>query len=161
MRIKTIIDEDFTNYRVPVMTVGTCFCGGKCCTEAGIPITECINDAWRHKPIIEIPDDEIIRQYLNDPISEGVCFGGLEPFEQFNEVLAFIDAFRCRFRRMDVIIIYTGYCKAEILPQIERLRKYPNIIVKFGRYLPGQISHYDKVIGVKLASDNQYAERIS
>lgn len=61
MRIKTIIDEDFTNYRVPVMTVGTCFCGGKCCTEAGIPITECINDAWRHKSIIEMPDDEIIR----------------------------------------------------------------------------------------------------
>ena len=34
---------------------------------------------------------------------------------------------------------------------------YNNIIIKFGRYIPNQGTHFDKVLGVKLASDNQYA----
>lgn len=161
MRFKTIIEEDFTNYRIPVMTIGTCFCGGKCCTEAGIPISTCINDAWRRQPMIDFPDDEIIRRYIANPITDGICFGGLEPFEQFDEILAFIGAFRGDFHRLDTVILYTGYNQTEILSQIEQLRKYPNIVVKFGRYLPGQTPHYDKVLGVKLASDNQYAEKIS
>jgi len=33
-----------------------------------------------------------------------------------------------------------------------------NIIVKFGRYRPNQEKHYDKILGVFLASDNQYAK---
>lgn len=161
MRLKTIIDEDFTNYRAPVMTIGTCFCGGKCCTEAGIPISTCINDAWRRQPIINIPDGELIRRYIANPITAGVCFGGLEPFEQFEEILAFIREFRGEFARCDPLILYTGYYKTELLSQIELLRKYPDVTVKFGRYIPGQTPHYDEVLGVKLASDNQYAEKIS
>ena len=61
----------------------------------------------------------------------------------------------------DDIIIYTGYDKNEIEDQIMILKKYKNIIVKFGRYVPGQQAHFDKVLGVELASDNQYAEKIS
>lgn len=41
------------------------------------------------------------------------------------------------------------------------LSEYKNIVVKFGRYIPGQEKHYDEVLGVYLASDNQYAEKIS
>ena len=37
---------------------------------------------------------------------------------------------------------------------------YDNIIIKFGRYIPNQQSHFDIVLGVNLASDNQYAERL-
>ena len=37
---------------------------------------------------------------------------------------------------------------------------FTNIIIKFGRYIPNQKPHYDEVLGVNLASDNQYAERI-
>lgn len=33
--------------------------------------------------------------------------------------------------------------------------------LKFGRYIPNQTPHYDSILGVNLASDNQYAERIS
>jgi hypothetical protein len=37
---------------------------------------------------------------------------------------------------------------------------YKNIIIKYGRYIPNQTPHYDEVLGVYLASDNQYAVRI-
>ena len=57
--------------------------------------------------------------------------------------------------------IYTGYYKNEIQDQIDVLKLYPNIIVKFGRYIPNQSPHYDKILGVELASNNQYAEKIS
>lgn len=41
MRVKTIVDEDFTNYKKPAMFIGTISCGGKCCIEAGIPLSVC------------------------------------------------------------------------------------------------------------------------
>lgn len=47
MRVKTIVDEDFTNYKKPAMFIGTISCGGKCCIEAGIPLSVCQNDGWR------------------------------------------------------------------------------------------------------------------
>ena len=37
---------------------------------------------------------------------------------------------------------------------------FKNIIIKYGRYIPDQEPHYDEVLGVNLASDNQYAERL-
>ena len=41
------------------------------------------------------------------------------------------------------------------------LKKFKNIIVKFGRYRPNFQKHFDEVLGVELASTNQYAKRIS
>ena len=37
-------------------------------------------------------------------------------------------------------------------------RMYGNIIVKYGRYVPNQKPHYDELLGILLASDNQYAK---
>ena len=79
---------------------------------------------------------------------------------QFEEVKALIKKFRdngCN----DEFVIYTGYNKNEISSQIEVLKQFKNIIVKFGRYVPGQEKHFDDVLGVYLASPNQRAERIS
>ena len=45
--------------------------------------------------------------------------------------------------------------------QYECLTLYPNIIVKFGRFKPNEESHLDKLLGVRLASPNQYARLIS
>ena len=42
---------------------------------------------------------------------------------------------------------------------IQRLATYGNVVVKFGRYIPNQKHIFDEVLGVELASDNQYAER--
>ena len=57
--------------------------------------------------------------------------------------------------------IVTGDIVGEIKDYIDQLKQYKNIIVKFGRYIPGQQTHKDEVLGVNLASDNQYTEKIS
>ena len=61
----------------------------------------------------------------------------------------------------DDIVIYTGYNFDEIRYQVLTLKQFENIIIKFGRYLPDQDSHFDEVLGVSLASNNQYGEKIS
>ena len=38
-----------------------------------------------------------------------------------------------------------------------RLSKFANVIIKFGRFIPNQKPHFDEVLGVELASPNQYA----
>ena len=55
----------------------------------------------------------------------------------------------------------TGYYKEEIQDKIEWLKLYEPIIIKYGRFIPNQQPHYDETLGVMLASDNQYAERLS
>ena len=84
---------------------------------------------------------------------------GLEPFDSWSDLLELIKKLRCFVD--DDIVIYTGYYKDEIADKIHVLSEYKNIIVKFGRQIPNQEKHYDEVLGVYLASDNQYAENIS
>ena len=79
---------------------------------------------------------------------------------QFSEVLDLIYVFRnngC----MDDFVIYTGYYPNEIKHEIEELKRCENIIIKYGRFIPNHEKHYDEVLEIYLASDNQYAERIS
>jgi len=42
--------------------------------------------------------------------------------------------------------------------KIALLSRYKNVIVKFGRFIPNQEKHYDEILGVELASPNQYAK---
>jgi hypothetical protein len=99
--------------------------------------------------------------YETNPITRAICFQGLEPFDSFNDLFRFIAICRQSYFINDEIIIYTGYKKYEIEDQLTQLKQFPNIIVKFGRYIPQQPPIYDEVLGVELASPNQYAERIS
>ncbi len=161
MRIKTIIDEDFVNYKQPVMYIGTAQCNGKCCLEAGIPLSVCQNDGWHESATIEMADDKIIQRYLSNDITKAICFAGLEPFEQFDEMAVFIKKLRNDYHCNDTVIIYTGFYKNEVLSQIQELQKFKNIIIKFGRYVPDKERHFDEILGVYLASNNQYAEVVS
>ncbi len=161
VNIKTIVDEDFVNYKSPVMYIGTARCGGKCCIEAGIPLSVCHNDGWRSQATIKMADDIIIQRYIKNDLTNAICFAGLEPFEQFDEMFSLISKLRTEYNCDDMVVIYTGYNKSEISHWVETLKKYKNIIIKFGRYVPNRTSHYDAVLGVYLASDNQYAEKIS
>ncbi len=161
MIVKTIVDEDFVNYKVPSMYIGTAFCDGKCCREAGIPLSVCQNDAWRGSATIAMDDDIIIQRYLSNDITKALCLAGLEPFEQFDELLCLVSKLRTEYHCNDTVVIYTGYNLTEIMPEVDALKKFENIIIKFGRYVPNQSKHFDEVLGVYLASDNQYAERIS
>lgn len=161
MRVKTIIEEDFTNYKKPSMFIGTISCNGKCCTEAGIPLSICQNDGWRSGAPIEASDFDLCKRYVDNRLTGAIVFGGLEPFEQFEEMEEFIHALRLVYACQDDVVIYTGYYPEEIEEQIKVLSSYKNIIIKFGRYIPNKESVYDDVLGVTLASDNQFAERIS
>ncbi len=161
MIVRTIVDEDFVQYKEPCMYIATAFCNGKCCKEAGIPLSVCLNDAWRGTATIAMVDEGIIERYLSNSITTTICFAGLEPFEQFNQVYDFIEKLRKDYSCNDTVLIYTGYTKEEIPEQIDKLKDFDNIIVKFGRFIPDKPSRFDDVLGVQLASDNQYAERIS
>ena len=68
-----------------------------------------------------------------------------------------------RERTDDDIVIYTGYTEDEMKQKnfYKDLCQFSNIIIKFGRFRPGQEPHYDEVLGINLASDNQYAKRVS
>lgn len=161
MRVKTIVDEDFTNYKKPSMFIGTISCGGKCCIEVGIPLSVCQNDGWRSCAPIEIGDYDLCKRYLDNDITKAVVLGGLEPFEQFVEMEEFIHALRIVYGCLDDVVIYTGYYPHEIEKELRALSSYKNIIVKFGRFVPDDEARYDEILGVTLSSSNQYAERIS
>lgn len=160
MRVKAIVAEDFINYKLPSMFIATCFCDYKCCTELGLDIGVCQNAPLVQQENKEIDNQIIYEQFINNPITKAVVIGGLEPMIQINEVIELINLFRnqgedCPF------VIYTGYYPNEIPEPLERLKQYKNIIVKFGRYIPNSQPIYDEVLGVTLASDNQYAKVIS
>lgn len=156
MKVKNIIFEDFVNYKKPSMFIATTKCDFKCDKEAGCQV--CQNSDLANSPTIEINNNEIIKRYLDNPITEAVVIGGLEPFDTFEELYQFIEDFRKKSN--DDIIIYTGYYLEEISEKIRQLSLFLNIIIKFGRFIPNQKSHYDTVLGVDLASDNQYAVRM-
>lgn len=159
MRIKGLCDEDFVNYKKPSMTIITCFCSFKCDIENGERC--CQNSTLAKAHITSVPDDALIQRYINNPISKSVVFCGLEPFDQFDEIFSFIKKMRVEYNCDDDIVIYTGYYKYEKLSEITRLRKFKNIIVKYGRFIPNNTNHFDEVLGVSLASMNQFAEKIS
>ena len=79
--------------------------------------------------------------------------------DQFEELINLIREFRKKTEAD--IVVYTGYREDEIQGQIEQLKQFSNIIIKVGRYVPNASSRFDEVLGVTLASDNQYAIKIS
>lgn len=141
------------------MMLATCCCDWKCLKELNLDISVCQNSQIVEQKNIEVSIESIINRYLNNPITQAVVIGGLEPMLQFEEVLEFIKQFRQRSN--DDIVIYTGYYPEEIKDKIEQLKQYKNIIVKFGRYIPNRNKRFDNVLGIWLASDNQFAIKIS
>lgn len=122
---------------------------------------ECQNDGWRKEDAKHIDDYELAGRYMNNPITSAIVFGGLEPLEQFTELYNFIECLRLHCRCNDDVVIYTGYNYDEISNNVEILKKFPNIIFKYGRYVPNSEPRFDEVLGVTLASNNQYGEKIS
>lgn len=163
MLIKGLVDEDFVNYKKPSMYIAFPNCTFKCDIEAGCSI--CQNSSLANEPDIEISEEAIVERYMNNPITKAIVCAGLEPFYSpailYNLIVAF------RKVTNDDIVIYTGFKESEFKhllayrKYLEAFKKFPNIIIKFGRFIPNQEKHYDKILGVELASPNQYARRIS
>lgn len=155
MIIKAINEEDFTNYKKPSMFVAFPRCNWKCEKECGKRV--CQNGALAAAPDIEVYATSLVGRYLENPITKAVVIGGLEPMDSFSELEDFILTFRLWSN--DDVVIYTGYTEEEIKNKTERLKVFSPIVIKFGRFIPGQKPHYDEALGVMLASDNQYAVR--
>lgn len=154
MIIKGLISEDFINYKKTSMTIMFPYCiDFKCGAEY------CQNSPLAKSKNIELSVKNIIEKYIKNPITESVVMQGLEPLDSWGDLQNFIT--ELRQKTQDDIVIYTGYNKEEILQHIDWLKQFPNIIVKFGRFIPNQEKHYDEVLGIHLASPNQYAEKIS
>ena len=162
MIIKELRDEDFVNYKKPSMFIGFPSCSFKCCKEGNFPIEVCQNCSLAKAEGIEISPEQIVERYLNNPITKSIVIGGLEPFDDYRDLLKLISYFRFN-KCYDDIVIYTGYTEAECKAKsfLFDLQQYGPIVIKFGRFVPNQQPHYDEVLGVKLASDNQYGKRIN
>ena len=177
MIVKDILDEDFVNYKKPSMMIAFPYCSFKCDKECGRAV--CQNSPLANEPNIEISCESIIERYLDNSITEAIVFQGLEPFDSLKDVFDFVVTLRGRYGCSDDVVIYTGYTKEEVdkftlstmypfmdgtctgnIKITKMLKSTGNIIIKYGRYIPDQKPHYDKVLGVNLASDNQYAERL-
>lgn len=157
MKVTNIVDEDFVNYKKPSMFIGTCYCDFKCCTEAGIPISVCQNAALASVPPIDVPDERILERYRKNSITRAVVVGGMEPLLQFGELVHLLHTFRCG-NVNDEFVIYTGYREEEVPQLIRELSYLSPIIVKFGRFIPNDTPKFDDVLGITLASSNQYGK---
>ena len=169
MIIKGIKEEDFLQYKKPSMLVAFPSCTFKCEKECPGCKGMCQNSALVKTPDIEISPKQIVDRYLSNPITKALVCGGLEPFDSWEDLFNLLTEFRLRCN--DDFIVYTGYNKSELeemkspewsnTSYIFRLKMFSNVIIKYGRYIPNQQCHFDEVLGVYLASDNQYAEKIS
>ena len=157
MKLKFIVAEDFVNYKKPSLFIGFPKCNFKCNKECGRAV--CQNIALAQALNQDIDIDTIIDYYLNNKITEAIVMGGLDPFDTWEELRCLI--VNLRYYTPDPIIIYTGYNEDEIQDKIDILKYYENIVVKFGRFIPDRPKRFDELLGVELASDNQYAKSIS
>ena len=158
IKIRGLIEEDFVNYKKPSMYIAFPYCTFKCDKECGYSV--CQNSSLvTNSEIINIDEQKIVNRYIDNPITTSIVISGLEPFDSYKDLFILIKAFR--EKTLDDIVIYTGYNKNEIEDNIEELKQFKNIFVKFGRFIPNQQKHYDNILQVNLASPNQYGEKIS
>ena len=157
MKIINIIIEDFVNYKKPSIFIGFPTCTFKCNKDAGKIV--CQNYQLIKEKQIDISYEEIVKLYLDNPLTSAIVFGGLEPFDSYEDMINLITEFRKY--TYDDIVIYTGYTEDELYEEIQYLStSYSNIIIKFGRFTQNTKQHLDPVLGVKLFGDNQYAKKI-
>lgn len=154
---KGVIIEDFVQYSKPTMFITNTVCDLKCEKECGIQC--CANNQIFKEPTIALTFDKIIYQYLKNPITKSITFGGLEQFDEPEQLELLIKIIRQYSN--DDIVIYTGYTEEELANNryYKNILECGNIIIKYGRFRPNQTPHYDEILGVNLASDNQYAKR--
>ena len=141
MKIKGLTDTNFTDYKLPSLYIATPHCSFKCDKECGRAV--CQNSALAHSITYNVSNAAIAKIYNDNPITKAIVFGGLEPldsadlFETINELQA-----ACKIQR---VVIYTGYTEEEIQSQFPQLLSLHNLVIKYGRFIPDQKSHFDEV----------------
>jgi pyruvate-formate lyase-activating enzyme len=158
IELKTVKDEVFQDYKKSAMLIAFPSCDFKCDKENGAQA--CQNWELAKQDNIEVDVDCLIEDYLDNHFTHAIIFGGLEPFDTYDALITLLQEFRKRTK--DDIVIYTGYTEEELVEKgyLDELKKYENIYLKVGRYHPNQEPHFDEVLGIKLASDNQYGIKL-
>lgn len=159
MRIKGIEIEDFINYKTPSMFISMGTCDFKCAKDGNFDKSVCQNSLLARTEDRSISNERLVELYVSNPITKAIVIGGMEPFTYWEELSDFIKLVRSTVD--DEIIIYTGYYPNEISDKLLELVDFNNIIIKFGRFIPNSKKKFDKVLGIELASDNQYAYRLN
>lgn len=159
MKIKSFSDEWYQDYKYPSMFICADSCDMKCCSEGGNPAL-CQNSHLINEKSFDVDIAYLFKRYSYNPITKAIVIGGLEPMLQKQDIVDLICLFRS-WKCNDDFVIYTGYTEEELADFIEAVKYIPNIVIKFGRYIPNCEPHFDDVLGVELASPNQYARRIS
>lgn len=151
MKVKNIYFNDFINYGGHCsLTVAMPYCSFKCGKDL------CQNSDLACAEAIEISDNYILDAFCKSDLMNAIVFQGLEPLDSWDELSSFLTKFREKSN--SPVIIYTGYTQDEVSNDvINFLKEITNVIIKFGRFIPNQEPHYDPVLRVKLASNNQYA----
>lgn len=152
MLVKGITDYDIVNYKKPSMFIAFPQCSFKCGDA-------CQNKNLAHAHTYDVSIEYIVELYVGNSLVHSLVCGGLEPFDSFKDLLEILRAIRVVSN--DDIIIYTGYESYEITDKIKQLCEFDNIIIKFGRYIEGRPERYDEILGVTLASDNQFAVKLN
>lgn len=158
MKLKGIVDTDFVNYKRTSMYLVTSQCSFKCDKEYGAPL--CQNSSLASAPVYEIDNEELAKRYMDNPLTSAIVIAGLEPLDTWADTLDFI--ITMRKYTDDEIVIYTGYKEDEepVMRALYSLRRKQcgKIIIKYGRYIPNNVIHFDSVLGINLVSDNQYGK---
>lgn len=160
IRIVDYLPEDFINYKAPGMYLAYPKCSFKCDIECGLDV--CQNSSLAMAKSVTVDENALCRAYKANPITECIIFAGLEPFDTPEDMYTMLLALRNN-NINDPVIIYTGYTEDELnySGHIEKIKDdFKNVIIKFGRFIPNRPHHLDEVLGVELASDNQYAKQI-
>ena len=157
MIIKGLNECDIVNYKKSSMFIIFPYCTFKCDKESNG--SYCQNSSLARSPNISVTLENIVYKYVNNPLTEAIVFGGLEPMDSWEDVKGLVQ--ELRQYTDDDIVIYTGYNRSEVQEKLNFLQQYKNIIIKFGRFIPNDCPHFDSVLGVNLSSSNQYAEKIS
>lgn len=141
------------------MFIGFPTCSFKCCKEGNFPIEWCQNCELAKAPNVEISAEQIVRRFVNNKITSAMVIGGMEPFDSWEDLKVLVQTLRTHTD--DDCVVYTGYNQDEIQDKIEWLKQFPDVIIKFGRFIVNDKPVFDNVLGVTLASSNQKAEKIS
>lgn len=153
IRLKDAV-EVFQDYKKSALLLSTCYCDWKCCIEAGVDKSVCQNQKIAQQREVTLPFESVLKK-VNQSFTDAVIFGGLEPFMQADEVIQCIEYLRQHGVKKD-IVIYTGYYVEEIDAETLAYLVLNGVILKCGRFIPNRKSKFDAVLGITLASDNQY-----
>lgn len=158
MKLISLIDEDFVNYKKPSMVLGFPFCDFKCGKE------NCQNASLDGAQTIDISYEEVVDRFLESEVSEAIVLAGLEPMDSLVDVKNLVDELRRVRGNASDIVIYTGYTEEELRPKLQFIKREcgwgigENIYIKYGRYIPEEEPYFNELLGITLAGRNQGAK---